>query len=512
MTKIEKIQDFKKKQAFMDKLAFNYIKFLKDNSSDILLDNKQREFWLYDTVKNKWFKRVEGRMSDGINLYDEVYNFLIDKDIFEPLFTSTGRIGQEIVKMGAMLVREGKLTPPYAKDRYHNLKNGIYDSKKHKLIPHTSKIFTDYQYPFSIDINKDFVLEDYPLLNKLFTGALGDDDKIIDKDLLLMMSQLFGTMISPTRYPVMYVLIGEQGTAKSTFAGLLFGFVGKNRSGRSPLENFAGNKHNKFGNHKAVVGNKLNISEEISEEKLNASNLKTLISENIVETEAKGKGQRDTEYNTRFFGTSNNVLFFDSGVAGIDRRLKYIRFSREIPSNEIDENLVSKISHNEKEMEGLFLFAIQGYKTILENKNKDTQNWRAGFYQSNDSLLAKEEVEYKSRPVYQFLKDLDLQPANVDYTISLAGLVEVYAKWAEDNGHEQSAKISQNLFSRQFSEYISQKFRISKTVQANTMKKRVEHNTKTVYAGLSLNKDTLDVINEIGNEVIINEGSEEIKF
>ena len=504
MTKIEKIQDFKKKQGFVDRLAFNYIEFLNNNKSEIILDIQQREFWIYDNLNNRWFKRVENKMSDGINLYDEIYNYLTDKDIFEPILTSPGRIGQEITKMGAMLIRKNKIKPEFADDKYHNLINGIYDSKKDEVIKHSSDIFTDYQYPFKVDIKKKFVLEEYPLLNKLFKGALMDETtKKTDKDLFLMVSQLFGTMIAPIRYPVMYILVGEQGTAKSTFGELLSGFVGKGRCGRSPLENFSGNKKNKFGNHKAVVGNKLNISEEISEEKLNANNLKTLITENEIETEAKGKGQRDTTHNTRFFGTSNNVLYFDSGVSGIDRRLKYIRLNREIPSSEIDQNLVKKILSDKTEMEGLFLLSIQGYKTLLENKDKDTVNWREGFFQSDDSVNAKEEVESKSRPVYQFLKDIELTPENTNYQINIAGLLDVYSNWATDNGHEQSAGMTQNNFSRQFSQYITQKYRISKKVQEKTMKKRVEHNTKTVYTGLSINKDTIGILNSVGNEVII---------
>lgn len=506
---IKQIQDHKKKIEFVERLVFEYQDFLKANNSRILLDLQQREFWIYDSTNHLWFKRVENKMADGVTMFDELYNFLLARGIFESKFTSPGKLMQEATKIGATLIRDGHTTPNYAEDRYHNLMNGIYDSRTHELVPHTSTIFTDYKYQFELDINKEFVLDEYPLLRKLFTGALGDDDKVIDEDLLFMVRQMFGTMISPVRYPVMYICIGEQGTAKSTFAELLYGFVGRDRCGSSPLENFAGNTKNKFGNHKAVVGNKLNVSEEIPEEKLNASNLKTLISEPRVETEAKGKGQRDTEFNTRLFGTSNNVLEFDSGVAGIDRRLKYIRFSREIPSHEIDLDLVKNIVASPHEMSGLFLFAIEGYKSINENKDKDNENWRAGFYQSDDSLLAKQEVEYKSRPVYNFLNDISLVPGDGGYQIDISGLLDIYKDWAENNGHEKSAGISLNSFSRQFGEYVSQKHRISKTVQVKNMRKRINNNTKTVYEGLVVNIDTLDELVIGSNNAIIRDVEDE---
>jgi len=480
------LKETKEKNEHMEQLADHYLNFLREElNSEIMYHSKMKLFWIYNPDTGAWNKYEIDLKSTNELMYSRLFNYLRAKNLFENRYTNTSRVHQEVLKLATILTNERKLAPELADDRYHNFTNGILDTKEKKFLEHTPKIFTDYQYPFEFDTNKEFKLSDYPNFEKLITGSLTEDGNGICEDMETMVQQAFGTMLSPIKYPVMYIFTGVQNSAKSTFMELLRGFVGMDRSGAMALEKIAGKKSTTFSLYEALMGNKLNISEEIEGDQINAGTLKTLISENVSNVEGKGTNAiKNVQFNTRFFGVTNNVLEFKDGTEGIDRRVKYINFTHSIPAKDVDETLVQRIV--EKEMEGVVAWAYQGLLSIEGNKQKEGEQWFNGFFQSESSLDIRKEVANKSRPVYDFLEQIELARTDDEGShIDTKALRIAFADWAEEEGAVQSAGMKQTTFGSQFREYVTKKLGMT-SKEYDKLKRRIDNNTKTVVFGLTL--------------------------
>ncbi|PJF39361.1 MAG: hypothetical protein CUN55_14570 [Phototrophicales bacterium] len=466
--KITPIIDSKEKVAFMDSCYEHYFNFV---GGHIMYRHSTGTFHLYDAKNGLWHTRVAQKRQGGIMMADELFVFLRLHNLTENRFTSPSRLQQEVDRLRAYLIEKGNILADTPDTQWHNFNDGLYSTLTFCKIEHTpdKDKFTDYRYPFSIGDCDEIQRPQFTgNLKKLFDGATDGDEELI-----LMLGQMFGTAISPIRYPVMYVLIGAQGTAKSTFLKLLRGFIGDSRSGMSPLENFAGVHRTQFSMAKAVLGHKINISEEISDEQIDASRLKTLISENRIEVERKGHDAIDVYIDTRFYGTSNNILQFKGGVEGVQRRMKYIMLQRRIPSSEVDHLIVEKILASEEEMRQLWWFSVWGLKNIIDNMKNNDIHWFHGFFQSDASIEAEKEVERLSRPVFAFLDDISFSLAeSEDNHIQTTTLREAFINWAELEGHMYSAKITQSAFNHQVIEYMMNKWNLT-YMQAKELRKRV---------------------------------------
>ena len=462
------LTDPKEKLAFMERVADEYLKW---RDGGVVYSPVERCFYMYNDNTGAWYKRNLERRQGGKLMYNELIAFLRAYGLYENKFTNYSRLQQEVFKLQALLENNNAVVGAFPNDRYHNFQDCIYDIKDGKRIQHTNdiKYFTNYQYLFSIGEEPEGDIQFTGALDKLFKGAVE-----YDPEKMLMLSQMFGTAISDVRFPVMYVLIGMQQTAKSTFLRLLREFVGRERVGEAPLENFAGSGASRFGLAKAVIGKKVNISEEIKEDKLDSSKIKTMISEDRLEVERKGVDAVDILFNTRFYGTSNNVLSFEGGTEGIDRRMKYIVFTRQIPSNEVDVNIIDKIVSNEQNMRELWWFAVRGYRSIIDNMSKEYDNlyWFNGFFQNQDSIDAKIEVQEVSRPTYAFLRSINFKYIGGDDDfIVCKELRDWYSEWAEEEGHARSANISQVAFNRQVKEYLQ----ATQNVPFHKLKEIIKH-------------------------------------
>lgn len=486
----------------------------------ILWDYKRNSFWVYDYGNNKWVRRTFDKRDAGTEMWIEMFAFLKEAGV-KGAFLNRHKIEQELDKLKALLVSENNVlhhNQPYP--RYHNFLNGIYDIKENKFYKHTDggtdkpEMFTDYQYQFDVEpeiltsIEHDTNITDKfdGELKKLFWGATTPEDR---KGVLLSLSQMFGTAIAPTRFQVMYILIGMQGTAKSTMLKALESLMGSERVAHPQLEKYAGKSNDavRFGKASAVE-KLITISEEISEQGIDVDILKTLITENKQSVEYKGRNIFDVEIQTRFYGTSNNVLYFDGSTEGIERRMKYIVLQRQIPYDEIDLELIDKIQNNPNHLRNLFYFALQGYRSILYNKDKhmDDKHWEAGFFQTDEALYAREEIRAMARPVHVFLDEIEFSyGGEAEKLISSTGLWKAYINWAIAQGHTQSSKISQLKFNQQVREYLTHKFNIPvQELKKIVFTKRVMNTSMRVWSpAISANEEILSTYEDWDYNVLV---------
>jgi putative DNA primase/helicase len=117
----------------------------------------------------------------------------------------------------------------------------------------------------------------------------------------------------------------------------------------------------------ALIGKKLNISNEEESKFLKSDTFKALITGNDVSAERKYGDPFDFKPNIKFIFASNKIPTFSDLNYGITRRIKiipfYNRFDRENPQTDIF--ILDKLK---SELPAIVKWAIAGAKRLVENK------------------------------------------------------------------------------------------------------------------------------------------------
>lgn len=294
-----------------------------------------------------------------------------------------------------------------------NLQNGTYivENGKHYFREHRKEDFMTYVLPFNY--NKNAKAE-------LFLKYLNDVLPDIESQYIL--SEFAGYIFAKhLKLAKMLVCIGNGRNGKSLFFKILIAVLGRQNVTSFSLADLCG----KEGNARALIENKLlNYTDEMSR-KYDQSMFKTLSDNNPINGKMLYKDMKGDITNYARLATSTNLFpeKIEATHGSLERYL-FVHFRKQLAKEEIDPLLPDKIIGNQEELEGVFLWILEGLTRLLEQK-------RFTVSEASEKLQAefKETVDY----VELFLKEYHYGKSSIP-TRTLQELYKEYKLFCENNG------------------------------------------------------------------------------
>lgn len=294
-----------------------------------------------------------------------------------------------------------------------NLQNGTYivENGKHYFREHRKEDFMTYVLPFNY--NKNAKAE-------LFLKYLNDVLPDIESQYIL--SEFAGYIFAKhLKLAKMLVCIGNGRNGKSLFFKILIAVLGRQNVTSFSLADLCG----KEGNARALIENKLlNYTDEMSR-KYDQSMFKTLSDNNPINGKMLYKDMKGDITNYARLATSTNLFpeKIEATHGSLERYL-FVHFRKQLAKEEIDPLLGDKIIENQEELEGVFLWILEGLTRLLEQNrftiSKESEKLQAEF---------RETVDY----VQLFLKESNYVKSLIP-TRSLHDLYREYKIFCENNG------------------------------------------------------------------------------
>lgn len=302
-----------------------------------------------------------------------------------------------------------------------NFKNGLYSVKDRKLIPHTPKILSSFQYGF--DYNPD--VTNCPIFTKYINELCTKPDGTIDKKEIDIIQEYLGFIISNVKMQsvksamVLWSRLGN--TGKSVLNRLITYICGYDRVASIKLNELT--IKNNFILGTLPYCRVISCGDESNSNVTDSSIFKALTGGDPVKVEPKGKQGYTYIYNGGFVIACNGLPCFedDKGLHLFDR-LIILPCEHHITDDIKDANLSKKL---EKEVQAVVNWAIVGLHRLIDN--------RYIFTKSDSSELSKEEYRKTMDSLYRFVSENYVITNKREDRIYKTTFDDAYARWCTDN-------------------------------------------------------------------------------
>ena len=251
------------------------------------------------------------------------------------------------------------------------------------------------------------------------------------------LQEFFGYCLIPsTKAQKMLFLIGKGGEGKSRVGIVLQSLLGNNMKTGS----IAKVENNQFA--RADLQNMLvMLDDDMKMEALSqTNNIKAIVTAELpMDLEKKGKQSYQADLRVRFLAFGNGAL-----QALHDRSYGFFRRQIILETKERDPNRRDDPFLSEKlclEKEGIFLWAIEGLRRLVENDFHFTISQRA---QSNMDNAVND-----GNNILEFMESEGYFRFKADATVSSRDLYSTYQQWCEDNATHALSQKSLTGFLRQ---------------------------------------------------------------
>lgn len=247
-----------------------------------------------------------------------------------------------------------------------NVKNGLYDIKTGQLKPHTKAFLSTLQ--LNCQFNKNTIC---PNWHRYIDALCTDKTGSIDNDKAAVLQEWFGLILSNVNVArvkkclALYSSLGN--TGKSVFLSVLRKLLGEENTINIPMQVMAARfaLSDLYGKRADIVGDQ--SAEDIED----SSAFKQLTGGDAVKVEFKGKQSFDFIYRGAIVISCNNLPFFKDDKGGhIFERFTIINCENVIPPERRDGTLIDKLI---KEADGIFIWAMDGLKRLVDNDFKFTK-------------------------------------------------------------------------------------------------------------------------------------------
>ena len=313
-------------------------------------------------------------------------------------------------------------------DEYICLKNGLLHlDNDFKFQPHNKNVFTTTQIPVTYNENAEPPCE---LFKNFLRDVLENDDELIS-----VVSEIMGyALCSHSKAHKFFLFYGSGRNGKSVLLNLVSALVGKENTTNIPLKSF----NNSF-ELADIVDKKLNVSTENEGTMLNTEKLKMISAGDPILINPKNeKPFSYTPFVKLIFATNSLPKAIDTSDGFMERLLIVPfnkKFSYEPKEGEglIDPELFDKLL---KELDGIFVFALQGLIRLTNKKFRFTQS----------SQVTKALQQYQSiiNPFVNFIKsELNIVENSSEHKSTV---YKKFKLWASSQGYNHFANISARQF------------------------------------------------------------------
>ncbi len=376
-----------------------------------------------------FISRVSGANNDSLFVYENgVYSPYNDNQIDEIIrrFIPRGMARSAIIRdvRNLLMCSPGRVIPyedVNANERYINLKNGIYDLKEDKLIPHTPRLISTIQYNCGYDENAEA-----PTFTKYISDLCTDDEGDVDQTEIDLLQEWTGLILSNIPiYKVKKALIlysAAGNTGKTQFLALISHLIGREYVGGFDLQTLCG-KDDRFSTS-GLIGKRMNINgDQRSDEIETTSMFKMLTGGDAIKVEPKGKQAFSYKYGGGLLFACNDLPAFSTDKGGyMFDRFCIIPCDNIIPAERRDRGLLDKLK---READGVFTWALEGLKRLIKNDFNFTLCPRSEF--------ALDDYQDRLDSVGEYLRLYCTITDNPKDRIAKSNLDFKYERWATDN-------------------------------------------------------------------------------
>lgn len=298
-------------------------------------------------------------------------------------------------------------------DEVINLKNGIYDLKTGKLIPHDPKYLCMGQVDAVYDPKADA---------QIFIKFL-NDICCYDPALVKVILEIIGYCLTKiTKAEKMFFLYGGGSNGKSVLVNSLISLVGGHNVAAISLTDLSSTS-NKFV-LEGLIGKYVNIAAENEfQGKLNTENLKKFVTGDVFDVQRKYKAALQMRFPIKLVQVLNSLPEVADLSYGFWRRVMVIPFNAKFEGADIDINMQEKL---ESELPGILNLALEALKNLEANDYKF----------SYCEAVEKETLKYEmaQKPAWQFFTETyEVCEGN---RILKTDLYDQYKHWSKVEGKE----------------------------------------------------------------------------
>ena len=242
----------------------------------------------------------------------------------------------------------------------------------------------------------------------------------------ILLMELMGYMLVPdNRLQKFFILKGEGKNGKSVFLSILKDMIGEGNYTSLSLDQLE-----KSYALSALIGKTANICADMGEiDKAAEGLLKSITSGDQITCDRKYLSAVTFLPTAKHVFSTNNIPRFSDKSEGLWRRMIIIPFDEILDDNEIDVSITEKLK---KEIDQIFLFALEGLKRIIKN------GWRFTIPENIKNTLNEERDNAST--LRQFVNSqCTLAP---DESIETQKYYHEYCLWTRANGQSPSSKNS----------------------------------------------------------------------
>lgn len=242
----------------------------------------------------------------------------------------------------------------------------------------------------------------------------------------ILLMELMGYMLVPdNRLQKFFILQGEGKNGKSVFLSILKEMIGNGNYTSLSLDQLE-----KSYALASLMGRTANICADMGEiDKTAEGLLKSITSGDQITCDRKFLSAITYTPTAKHVFSTNNIPRFSDKSEGLWRRMIIIPFDETLSDEEVDVTITEKLK---KEIDQIFLFALEGLKRIIKN------GWK--FSVPNEIKDVINEERDNASTLRQFV--------NENCTLSSSDSVDVkffyneYVLWTKENGQKPSSKNS----------------------------------------------------------------------
>lgn len=233
-----------------------------------------------------------------------------------------------------------------------NLKNGIYDWHREKLLPHSSDNLSLVQLPFQYD-----PYATCPEWDRFIESVFPEGRQLI--------YELIGLLTIPyTRLQKTILLLGPGSNGKGTFLRAINKFLGEDNVSHVSLHQLEEEKFSRS----MIVGKLVNMFGDLPVYKIDKTNFfKSLTGEDTIQIEHKGQTPFPYVPFCRIIFSGNKLPKVDDDTEGYLRRWLVIPFLRKFQVDPSKGESIENILSSPNELSGVFNKAMQYLPNVVDH-------------------------------------------------------------------------------------------------------------------------------------------------
>ena len=290
-----------------------------------------------------------------------------------------------------------------------NVKNGLFNVMENKLQEHTAECISTVQ--LNVNYNPD---AECPLFRKFLVDSMEGDMEQVN-----LIQEILGYLLIPVNYAQKaFVITGVAQAGKS----VLLRVINEILLGKQNVSNIAWQNLSDRFKTAELYGKLANIFSDLPTKNIDDTGIfKSLVGEDYLTVEKKNKNPFSFQSYARLLFSCNVIpKNYADKSEGFYRRLIIIRFNKPVPQDKKDPNLIIKF---QAEADGIFLFALDGLKRLIQNNYV--------FSEAEKNRMEVEKYREDSDSLLSFLKECC--DKGIDYEVGSTELYNAYKNYCEES-------------------------------------------------------------------------------